>query len=197
VADATEKSDEALMLAYCAGDEEAFRQIFDRYAAPLMRTVRRHVGSNEDANEIVQQTFLHLHRSRRDFREGQLLRPWLFTICLNLRRDHFRRRGRRPEAPLDLDGRRDPAVDAYDPVRQERITEVKTAVEALPSAQREVIELHWFQGLPFQEVATIVGASETAVKVRAHRGYERLRLALGGDRNQSSSGGVQSDGDPE
>ena len=185
------------MLAYRAGDEQAFRRLFERYAAQLLRTVRRHVGSNDDANEIVQQTFLQLHRARADFRDGQLLRPWLFTICLNLRRDHFRRRGRRPETPLDLDGRRDPAVEAYDPVRQERIAQVKVAVEALPAAQREVIELHWFQGLPFQEIAEIVGASETAVKVRAHRGYERLRQSLDDGRNRDTPDGVLTLGERE
>jgi RNA polymerase sigma-70 factor (ECF subfamily) len=192
----SEPTDEALMLAYRAGDDDAFRRLFERYATRLLRTVRRHVASADDATDIVQQTFLHLHRSREDFRDGQLLRPWIFTICLNLRRDHFRRRGRRPEAPLDLDGRRDPFVEAYDPVRQERIAQVKAAVEALPGAQREVIDLHWFQGLPFQEIAEIVGASETAVKVRAHRGYERLRRVLE-ERNQSSPDGVLPDGDRE
>jgi len=58
---------------------------------------------------------------------------------------------------------------------------VARVLRELPADQREVIELHWFDGLEFPEVATVVGASVSAVKVRAHRGYVRLRAALGDD----------------
>lgn len=172
-------SDEALMEAYRAGDDHAFRVLFERYADRLYRVLRRQVPSEEDARELVQQTFLHLHRARNDFRSGMRLRPWLFTICLNLKREHFRRKMRRPEAALVLDGHSDPQSPAHDPVRAEWSRRVRSAIEGLPSTQREVIELHWLDGLPFAEVADIVGASVTAVKVRAHRGYERLREMLG------------------
>jgi len=172
------RPDEELMAAYCAGDAQAFRALFDRYAPRLLRVMQRQVRSESDARDLVQQTFLQLHRARHDFRQDSNLRPWLFTIALNLKREYFRRRGRRPEAPLLLDGRSDPQTAAHDPVREERARQVREAIAALPSAQREVIELHWLEGLPFQEVAQIVGASLTAVKVRAHRGYERLRTEL-------------------
>lgn len=166
------------MEAYRGGDDAAFQALFERYGPRLLRTLRRQVRQQEDARELVQQTFLQLHRARFDFRSGTLLRPWLFTICLNLKREYFRRKGRRPEAPLELDGRSDPVTDPHDPLEAERARQVRAAIRELPEAQREVIELHWFQGLPFKEVAGIVGASVTAVKVRAHRGYERLRLVL-------------------
>jgi RNA polymerase sigma-70 factor (ECF subfamily) len=92
-----------------------------------------------------------------------------------------RRRYRRPEATLVLDGRNDPSVQPP-PVLEQRDARrhVDEALAALPAAQREVIELHWFAGLPFSEVAERVGASLTAVKVRAHRGYERMRAFLQG-----------------
>jgi RNA polymerase sigma-70 factor (ECF subfamily) len=166
------------MERYRAGDRQAFRALFDRYAPRLTRAVGRHVRTEQDVVEIVQQTFLHVHRARHDYRSGTPLRPWIFTICMNLKRELFRRRARRPEAPLELDGRTDPSEAAYDPLRAERDRHVRQAVDALPAAQREVIELHWFEGMPFGEVAEVVGASVTAVKVRAHRGYERLRAAL-------------------
>ncbi len=169
------------MRAYRGGDEVAFQQLFERYAPRLLRAVRRQVSSEEDAAEIVQQAFLHFHRARHDFREGTLLRPWLFTICLNLKREYFRKRARRPEAPLELDGRQDPATPAYDILRTERAQTIRAAIQKLPPSQRDVIDLHWLQGIPFKEVAEIVGASVTAVKVRAHRGYERLRKTLSED----------------
>ncbi|RLB54846.1 MAG: RNA polymerase sigma factor [Deltaproteobacteria bacterium] len=192
--DLADQSDERLMAAYVAGNETAFAELFHRYGGRLLRVIRRQVRSEDDAREIVQQTFLHLHRARHDFRSGATLRPWIFTIALNLKREYFRRRGRRPEAPLDLDGRNDPSVPAYDPTRHERAQAVRAALASLPPGQREVIELHWFSELSFQEVAVVVGASVSAVKVRAHRGYGRLRKSLSAERpigaNQRGKRGI-------
>ena len=84
------------MAAYVGGDRSAFAVLFERYAPRLLRLMQRDLGRGEDAHDLVQQTFLQLHRARRDFRAGAKLRPWLFTIALNLKRQHFRRQGRRP-----------------------------------------------------------------------------------------------------
>lgn len=168
------------MAAYVAGDAGAFRALFDRYAPVLFRLVRRRVGADADARDLVQQTLLQMHRARFDFRSGSKLRPWLFTIAVNLAREHHRKRGRRREQLGD------PALDLPDPgVNAEaaddagrRAARVRAALAALPEAQREVIELHWFEECPYEDIARIVGASVAAVRVRAHRGYERLRELL-------------------
>jgi RNA polymerase sigma-70 factor (ECF subfamily) len=170
------ESDEALMQGYVAGDEAAFRVLFARYASFLMRLIRRQVWREADVQDLVQQTFLQVHRARRDFRAGMRLRPWLVTIALNLARDHLRRRGRRPETALE---------DAPEPVAPAPPEDdgtarlVREALAALPQDQRQVIELHWFDGLSFPEIATVVGARAGAVRVRAHRGYVALRRTLG------------------
>ncbi len=199
------KTDEELMAAYVGGDPASFDELFRRYAPRLLRVLRRQIRSEDDAREIVQQSFLQLHRARFDFRQGSKVRPWVFTIALNLKREYFRRRGRRPEAPLELDGRTDPRVEGYDPLVKERAYQLRVAIAALPEGQREVIELHWFQDMPFNEVADVVGASVSAVKVRAHRGYEKLRKALGDplgpsiatdEANRAGGTGVRPEGDP-
>ena len=88
------------MAAYIAGDAAAFRELFARYSPVLYRMMLRDLRRPEEARDLVQQTFLHLHRARNDF-DGRLrFRPWIFTIALNLKREHFRRVRRRPEAPL-------------------------------------------------------------------------------------------------
>ena len=176
------RTDEELFEAYRAGDTAAFAVIVARWTPALHRLVRRDVARATEADELVQEAFLHLHRSAADFRRGERLRPWLVTITLNLRRELARRRARKPESPLELDGRRDPSVH-QPPVLEERDArrQIDRALGVLPDAQREVIELHWFAGLPFSEVAERVGASVSAVKVRAHRGYERMRAALRGE----------------
>jgi RNA polymerase sigma factor (sigma-70 family) len=169
-------SDESLMAAHCAGDPAAFREIYARWAPRLERLLQRGVARSDDVHDLVQQTFLQLHRARNEFRADAKLRPWLYTIALNLQRQYYRRRGRRPETSIDETV--EPVADERDPEGRLDDAHVRAALAALPDAQREVIVLHWFEGLSSGEVAQMVGASQSAVKVRAHRGYGRLREIL-------------------
>jgi RNA polymerase sigma factor (sigma-70 family) len=175
------RTDEELMLAHAGGDASAFRDIFQRYAPMLVRLLLRNVGRPADAQDLVQQTFLQLHRARRDFRADARLKPWIITIAMNLARDLLRRRGRKPETMLEeeklvaIAGASDPPAPPDDDVAKK----VRLALGQLPRDQREVIELHWFEELSFNEIAGIVGASSGAVRVRAHRGYVTLRKTLG------------------
>ena len=167
------------MAAYSKGDARAFRELFERHSPVLLRVMQHQLRRQEDARDLVQQTFLQLHRSRLDFREGAPLKPWLFTIAMNLKREYFRRAGRKPETPLDLDGRDDPAEAPRGAERLRQRDAVEFALAALPEDQREVIALHWLAGIALPDVAEMVGASLSAVKVRAHRGYAAMRQALG------------------
>jgi RNA polymerase sigma-70 factor (ECF subfamily) len=102
------------------------------------------------------------------------LRPWLYAIATNAARDFFRRRKNEVlEAEPAMNETVEPAM--ADPGLERA---VKRALTALPEDQREAIVLHRFEGLSFAEVAEAVGASEAAVRVRAHRGYEKLRVSL-------------------
>ncbi len=163
------------MAAYVAGDAAAFRVLFDRLAPQLLRLCARGLGSKSEAEDLVQQTFLQLHRARFEFRAGARLRPFVVTIALNLRRDLQRRGKFRGESPRPIEELADPRGNAADELERAR---VRRALDRLPPDQREVIELHWLEGLSFPEVAEIVGASAGAVRVRAHRGYQKLREEL-------------------
>lgn len=185
--DLRSSTDEDLMSAWVGGDPRAFREIFDRYAPRLLGMLRRGLHDEPAAQDLVQQTFLQLHRARADFRAGARFRPWLFTIALNLKREHFRRLSRRrEEARDDFEQHVGSAPSGDHLAREQAARLVQLALRELPDNQREVIELHWLAELPFPEVAEAVGASLSAVKVRAHRGYARLReavtTALGGNR---------------
>ena len=167
------------MAAYSAGDKAAFRELFQRYAPLLQRAMARDLRSAEEANDLVQQTFLHLHRSRLDFEPGRKLKPWVFTIALNLKREFFRRSKRRHETSLEDDRVAEPFEGPRGQERSDAARETARALRLLPAEHREVIELHWFGGLSFPEVAEAVGSTVAAVKVRAHRGYVALRAHLG------------------
>ena len=174
-----EWTDEALMQAYAAGDRRAFRVLFERYAPTLLRVARRHLPGEDDAKEVVQQTLFQLHAARRDFDTSRRFRPWLLTILMNLVRQYYRRRKRRPE--VDLEHAPEPqdstATDA--PLQSAQSASlVRNAMQELPSGQRDVLVLHWLEERPYAEVGEILGLSEAAVRVRAHRAYGKLREIL-------------------
>jgi RNA polymerase sigma-70 factor (ECF subfamily) len=175
----TVRTDEELMLAYVGGDRAAFRELFERYAPKVERLMLRELYAREDANDLVQQTFLHLHRARLDFDPGQRFKPWLYTIALNLKREHFRRRRRRPEVLADVLDDRPAPPGTHESLEAHRT--LAWALSQIPEENRSVIELHWFDGLSFPEVAKCLGIGAVAAKVRAHRGYLRLRKLLGDD----------------
>lgn len=167
------------MRAYVAGDHAAMRELYHRYASVLLGLTRRHLPTDEEAREVVQQTFFQLHVARADFRLDASLRPWLFTIAMNLVRQYYRKRKVRRESPL-FDGALGSTEPGPTPLeRSQDAAEVREALALLPEGQREVVELHWLEGRPFAEVADKVGASEGAVRVRASRAYARLRKLLG------------------
>lgn len=174
----TNATDEALMEAYVDGDDVAFRLLFERYAPILLRLTRRHLRDEELAREIVQQTFFRLHGARNDFRRGSKLRPWIMTIAMNLVREHWRRSKRRKTTDLEVDTQAAPEPELMPMELRQRSELLYVALEKLPTSQREVVELHWFQERPYAEIAQIVGTSEGAVRVRAHRAYATLKQLL-------------------
>jgi len=167
------------MAAYADGDHAAFRELFARNAPLLTRVVRSQVASDDECRDLVQQTFLQLHRARRDYRKGEPLRPWLLTIAYNLCRDRWRALGHRREIPIEDAPLPVESATASDLLQEhQRAAQLRAALAVLPSEQQRVIEMHWFAGLPLPEVAAALGVSLSAVKVRAHRAYERLRNNL-------------------
>jgi RNA polymerase sigma factor (sigma-70 family) len=172
------QTDEQLMAAYVAGDKGAFRALFERHAPALERVMLRDLAEREEARDLVQQAFLQLHRARLDFDPAQRLKPWLYTIAINLKREHFRRRKRRPERLDTGEADRQPVAPRGQEHAEARRT-LAWALERIPDDQREVIELHWLAGLSFPELSESIGISVAAAKVRAHRGYLKLRQLLG------------------
>jgi RNA polymerase sigma-70 factor (ECF subfamily) len=163
------------MTAFSRGDEAAFEQLFERHSAAVHALLTRLTRSSTAAADLTQETFVSVVRGRGRFVDGSRFRPWLYTIAVNAFRDHDRRSRR--EVPLP-EG--DWAEGEVEPTRSDPglDRQVREALASLPAAQREAIELHHFQELGYREVGDQVGLSETAVKVRAHRGHVRLRHRL-------------------
>lgn len=172
------RTDEQLMCAYAEGDRSAFDELFRRYSGAVHNFMRRDLWSGEDARDLTQQAFLQLHRARRDFRADGNLRSWLMTIARNLKFDYMRQVRRRPPAGSLEDLESGPQVADESHRRLLARDALEHAIARLPDNQQDVIRLYWFEHLPYAEIARRLGASESAVKVRAHRAYKSLREIL-------------------
>ncbi len=173
------------MAAYAAGDAIAFEELHDRLAPWLQRMVQQHMRKPEEARDLVQQTFLQLHRARHDFREGARLRPWVATIALNLRRGYYRRSSVRRERHLKDPENGGPQIvngrASSNPERTAEAAKVRQALETLTESQREVLVLHFHGGFTYREISEMTGVGLSAVKLRAHRAYAALRARIGGE----------------
>lgn len=172
------------MARYLEGDRQAFEQLFARLAPRIYGIFMRSFGEPTVAEELVQTTFLNMHRSRATYRLGLPLRPWLFTIAVRVRRDELRRRYRLKE---DCDEealvRAEEAMAMSDAGgegerQRDRAARVREAIDRLPESQRIVVQLNRFEGLTFAQIAEILGTTALAVRARAFRAYETLRVEL-------------------
>jgi len=162
-----------------AGDEAAFACLFRDIQPVLLRYLR--VIEPDAADDVASETWLGAIAGLRDFRGGEhSFRAWLFTIARHRVIDNGRWRARRPTVPLAPGGADDPLVPDAADVVIERISAqtVMALISTLPSEQAEIIMLRVVAGLDTHAVARIVGKSEGAVRVAAHRGLRRLAAVV-------------------
>ena len=176
---AEDLSDEELMLRFCSGDASAFDQLFSRHASAVHGLACKIVGEAALAEDVVQVAFLSFVRARGRYQTGARVLPWLLAITANAARDQTRQS--RNQAGLARAARDEAGEAATPPVGRDHALErrLAAALEQLPASQREAVALR-LHGLDFAEIAVSAGTSVGAVKVRAHRGYQRLRQLLAG-----------------
>lgn len=183
----TADADVVAMGRLAQGDDLALNEIMDRWAARLGFFLTRFVGSEDDASDLVQETFIAVYRSRLRYLPQAKFSTWLFGIASNLGRQRLRWRSRHPEVAFGL--LPDEAVDAspgtgaeVSPSEQiearERATRVRTAVLSLPEDLREALILSEYEGLPHAESAAILKCSPKAVETRVYRARQILRRKL-------------------
>ena len=185
--------DAGLMQRYCDGDFEAFRDLYDRTAPRLLRYLVRMAGERSLAEDLLQQTFLKIHRARGAYVRGADPLPWMYAIAHRTFLDEARRRKRARERADRLAAEvREPAASlggspegAHDPPPRPLIDAALAALQELPPRQREALVLTKLDGKSVAEAATIAGTTPGALKVRAHRGYTALRKALAHMRGES------------
>jgi RNA polymerase sigma-70 factor, ECF subfamily len=182
----------AAMDRYACGDDSAFSELYDLLAPRLTAFLARRARDEALASDLVQQTFLQMHASRRHFSEGADVMPWAFAIARRLLIDVVRKSGR--EIAGDdggTEGRESVAPDQPPDriVAQRRLAaRVNKELERVPEAQRAAFELVKRDGLSLAEAAEVLGTTVAAVKLRIHRTYEALRAALGEEMHEQLDG---------
>jgi RNA polymerase sigma-70 factor (ECF subfamily) len=169
------------MERYASGDDGAFAVVYDQLAPRLHGYLLRQTRDRTWAEDLVQQTMLHMHRARGRFIAGAEVTPWAFAIARRLLLDGVRRARRQgtfaegdPDAALAEGDAADDVVQA-----REIAARIGGVLAKLPESQRVAFELLKQEGLSVAEAAEVLGTTVAAVKLRAHRAYEAVRRALG------------------
>lgn len=168
---------EELMERYVDGSAEAFDELYRRVAPTLMGYLLRLTRHRERAEDLLQVTFAKVHRARESYLKGAPVLPWMLAIARRSFLDERRAASSRNE-DLSHDGVL-PEPRQEEPGLSNDVSDaLEQALDALPEAYREAIQLTKISGLSIAEAATVLGSSETAVKLRVHRGYNQLRKEL-------------------
>jgi RNA polymerase sigma-70 factor, ECF subfamily len=179
---------EALMARYQAGDFAAARSLIDHVSPRLHRFFQLQAANRADADDLLQEAWLRIHRVRHTYRPGRPLLPWMYAIARRVRVDHYRKAVRTTgrEQPLeDLSE----TVPVAEPAQGEELEEL---LAPLSDGQREVLEMLKVAGMSLEEVAQATSSSVGSVKQKVHRAYEKLRTTISLAELRKGSTGVVS-----
>jgi len=179
--------DAELMLRVRDGDSTSFALLLERHRAPVIHFIYRMVLSQAVAEELAQEVFLRVYRSRASYEPTAKFTTWLFRIAshvaLNWIRDSKKEKNQESLDHDTHDGMqfqvsdREPNIEQK-MVRDVRLQEVQTAIQTLPEKQRAAVLMHKYQEMEYSQIAKILQCSESAVKSLLFRAYETLRSRL-------------------
>lgn len=167
---------EALMSRYQQADSEATAALISRLSPQIFQFFLAQVRDRFQAEDLLQDFWLRVHKARHTFRAGEPLLPWVYAIARRTKIDQYRRNRNIKSHEFQLEEL--PDVVSREPARRAPPA-LAELLKTLPAAQRETIWLLKVSGLSLEEVARSTGSSVGAVKQRAHRAYEKLRKVFG------------------
>jgi RNA polymerase sigma-70 factor, ECF subfamily len=185
-----ETGDAEVMLRLKAGELECFDYLMNKYRRPIVHFMYRMVHNQAIAEEMAQEVFLRVYRSRETYRAEARFTTWLYRIATNLAVNHARDTKNERTAPtVHLDepdyetgsmpdvADVTPTVEA-DMLRQERMNAIKQHVMALPERQRMAVLMHKYQEMDYKQIGAVLKLSESATKSLLFRAYQTLRERL-------------------
>lgn len=185
-----DRSDADVMLAVAAGDEAGYNYLVQKYHRQIIHFLFRMVRNEAIAEELAQEVFLRVYRSRESYRAEAKFSTWLYRIATNLAVNHARdTKHERMAEKLELDAPDEdsgttPEVADDDPnieqriLREERMAAIKAEVLALPERQRMAVLMHKYQEMDYRQIGDVLKLSESATKSLLFRAYQTLRERL-------------------
>ncbi len=182
--------DAQVMLRVRDGDDAAFNYLVERYRRAMISFMFRMVHNAAIAEELAQEVFLRVYRSRSGYAADAKFTTWLYRIATNLAVNHARdHKHERPEEKTSLDAVDEDtglSIDVADDrpnieqelLRRERLRAIRQQVEALPERQRVAVMMHKYQEMDYRQIAEVLHLSESATKSLLFRAYETLRQSL-------------------
>jgi RNA polymerase sigma-70 factor, ECF subfamily len=183
-------TDADVMLRVKEGDDAAFEYLVLKFRRPMLSFMYRMARNSAVAEELVQEVFLRVYRSRATYNAEAKFSTWLYRIATNLGVNHARdTKHERPELAVNLDqpdsetGQTPDLADATPSaeqalLRSERLAAIRQHVQNLPERQRMAVLMHKYQGLDYKQIAEVLKLSESATKSLLFRAYETLREKL-------------------
>jgi len=183
-------TDAQIMLRAKAGDDSAFDYLVQKYRRPMVSFMLRMARNAAAAEDLAQEVFLRVYRSRANYEASAKFTTWLYRIATNLAVNHARdTRHERPEHTVSIDEPDEDTgltVDVADTslsaeetiVRRERLAAIRQRVQALPERQRMAVVMHKYQQMDYRQIAQVLKLSESATKSLLFRAYETLRVQL-------------------
>ena len=179
--------DAQLMIRVKEGDGASFGLLLDKHRSSVIHFLYRMVQNQAVAEELAQEVFLRVYRSRANYEPTARFTTWLFRIATHLALNALRDgKYQRAEASLDAETPESSPRQVFDTrpsveqvmVRQARLDEVRQAIAALPEKQRAAVLMHKYEEMEYSQIAKTLNCSESAVKSLLFRAYETLRARL-------------------
>lgn len=180
-------SDTVLMIKVSEGDTASFGLLLERHRLGVVSHLHRLVRNYAVAEELAQDVFMRVYRSRANYRPEAKFTTWLFRITTNIALN-WRRDTRREAGYVRLDreapGARRPEISDRQPladeqlIRAQRARQIRAAIETLPPKQLAAVLMHKYEGMDYAQIADVLGCTIPALKSLLFRGYETLRRKL-------------------
>ena len=184
---ATLERDAELMLRVREGDSTCYTVLLEKHRGPVIHFIYRMVQNQAIAEELAQEVFLRVYRSRETYEPTAKFTTWLFRIASHMALNWIRDgKNERSQESLDEESSEGVARQVADRrpsteqsmVKQAKMSEVRKAIEALPAKQRAAVLMHKYDEMEYAQIAGVLECSESAVKSLLFRAYETLRARL-------------------
>jgi RNA polymerase sigma-70 factor (ECF subfamily) len=159
------------------GDHEAFASIVETYGGTVYNLMFRFTGDREAARELAQEAFVRVFEQLGRFDEKRRFFPWMYTVALNVARNHRKKAARHPQmSPADVDTV--PCRHHSEGGIGARYTQqqLQSCIDRLGPHEKEAVVLRYYQDLPFEDIAEILEISCSAAKMRVYRALKRMKV---------------------